>query len=217
MEPLLRAVRLAPALLVFLVPCGCGGGGGGDEGPPTTELIAFSMPAEDGFVRDTDDYWLTGSGMSLTGDRGAVEPGADYRQIFCFSLAVIPPDAVIVRATFRAYQHSVQGNPYGKLGDLVVERVEFPVGTASYADHSRGFAGTLSTSPAEGPRTLDVTAAVRDALDSGWPRFQLRLRFYSTVAGFPDDVTDYVSFVDGEISVGPAEGVPSVSIDFYVP
>ena len=35
-------------------------------------------------------------------------------------------------------------------------------------------------------------------VDAGWPRSQLRLRWYARIVDLPDHVTDYVVFSDGE-------------------
>lgn len=193
----MRALLLVPVVLVLA--CGGGGGGdGGEEPPPTLQVEFFSIPEEDGFASSEDDAWQTTGGDCLTGDRGAVDYGINYRQTFCFDVRGLPAGSVVTEAYLVVRQIRVQGDPYGKLGQLVLDLVQLPIGTIHYDAGFHAELGALSGNASLGSRSLTITDAIRGVVGAGWTRCQLRLRWYAPVVDFPDHVTDYVVFSDGE-------------------
>jgi len=187
------------ALLLFAA---CGGGGGGDGGDGLTTLTIYADPDWDGHVTYLGFVGFSPSAsFHCTGDRDAtMHPGYSSRQLYAFHIGGLEA-ARIVRVTLRLHQDRVQGNPYGKYGDVVIDHVEYigATGLPTFNDQTllRRFA-VLSTSPNLGARTLNVTDQVVRNLGEAALYSQYRLRFWSEVAGFSDDVDDFAQFAFSE-------------------
>jgi len=207
-------MRFAPLLIVpLLLACGGGGGGGGT----TPSLTIYSAAELDGTAYSSGNVVFSPSAAFMfTGDlEESYFPGYMGRQLYAFNVGGLPAGAGVVRAELHLNQFDVEGSPYAKLGNVVVDHVDYipDPGPDSYDGQnlSRNI-GTLSVSPATGARVLDVTTAVRDDLAAGRPWSQFRLRFYSPVLPVIDLVNDYVRFVDGE-ALGGRER-PSLVVEY---
>lgn len=135
------------------------------------------------------------------------------RGFMSFNIADIPAGATIESVELRFYQQEVQGSPYPKLGNLVLERVDIgssldPSDFATAALDS----GTIAqqTSPGAWYVIADpvlVTWLERE-LDAGRSRFQLRLRFTQETDG--DGEEDYVSILGGGLASG--QNAPQLTV-----
>jgi hypothetical protein len=96
----------------------------------------------------------------------------------------VPPGAVIESATFDATQYLTLGAPFSSLGTLGVQHIVADALDAdAFAVASLADLGVLSASATDGPRTVDVTAALAADLAAGRSRAQLRLEFDSATDG----------------------------------
>ena len=193
---------LAGLVPAFLLLAACGGGGGGGDGTPSVTLIA--APEYDGLASTTGMVsFRPETAAPTTGDLEATYgPGYETRQLFAFHLGPLPAGVRVVRAELRLWQGVVEGAPYEKNGNVIVDHVDYipDPGPNTYdgQDLSRDI-GTLSTSAALGLRTLVVTEAVRADLVAGRPWSQFRLRFWQPIVlPIIDHANDYVRFVTAE-------------------
>jgi len=215
-----HTLRHALLVLVAGVPAltGCGGGGGG--APETPSLTVIAAPEYDG-VTSSGGFiaFRPETSAGLTGDlEESFHPGYKMRQIFAFHVGALPAGARVVRAVLRLSQERVEGAPYDKNGDVVVDHVDYipDPGPDTYdGQNLTRDVGTLSSSASLGRRSLDVTMAVRNDLSAGRPWSQFRLRFYTPlILPYIDHANDYVVFTDAE-SYGGGEK-PMLQI-FYEP
>jgi pSer/pThr/pTyr-binding forkhead associated (FHA) protein len=136
------------------------------------------------------------------------------RGFMSFDLAELPAGATIESVELRFYQESIQGNPYAKLGNLVLERVDLG-SNLDASDFSTPAldSGTIpqQTLPAVWYVISDptlVTWVEREA-SAGRSRLQLRLRFSQETDG--DGEQDLVS-----LSGGGAQNAPQLIV-VYIP
>ena len=212
----IRAYVSSASLLALLTLTACGGGGGGGDGIrrdlyfPAETAVLESDPNLDGVVDYGGYYEPRAEGWAAhTGDlEETIRPGYDSRQLYAFFLGPVPVGARVFRAELRLYQVEVEGNPYRKNGNVVVDHVDYVAdpGLASY-DHQdlERRIGTLSTNAFLEVKTLDVTDAVRADVEARRTWAQFRLRFWKEVHHpILDLVNDYVCFTDAEgLAGGP--------------
>lgn len=102
------------------------------------------------------------------------------RGFVSFDLAGLPGDAEIVAAQLALVQKDISGDPYSKLGSVIVDLVDYGA-SLDAADFEAPVLvenlGTLSEDGLLNVKRLDVTEAVRQALARGLSRVQFRLRF----------------------------------------
>lgn len=196
-------VRLAlAAALCGTAACELEDGGANSGTGPTGQDVTVDIPstaALDGWVRSTGDFAITGS--PITGDLDAAVPGIGYRQFYSFDLSALPAGATIVSATLRLYQSTTVGSPYAKLGNVVVEHVDYgdALGPAGYSavPLEGGAPPVISSDASVGPKTTGVATAVTNDLTAGRIHAQFRLRFSNTDAN-NDGVSDFAQFNDAE-------------------
>jgi hypothetical protein len=204
-SPVHRSLGLVLGIALLLACCGGGGGGGGDE-PLYTAFHA--APEYDGVALSSGSvFFRPEEAFIFTGDlEGSYSPGYRGRQVFAFHLGTPPVGVRVLRAELRLYQAVVEGSPFEKNGDVVVDHVDYvrDPGPDTYdGQNLTRNVGTLSEGPALGLRTLDVTEAVRDDLAAGRPWSQFRTRFWQPIVlPILDHVNDYMRFT-------LAEGHPS--------
>ncbi|HXF95582.1 MAG TPA: DNRLRE domain-containing protein [Gemmatimonadales bacterium] len=191
-------------------------GGGPGLGPEQTVTLS-STDTLDGWVRDDGNGSSSGTQL-IVGD--LVVSGADrgYRGFYSFDLSAIPAGATITSATLRAYQFNLTGNPYGELGSVIVDHVDYGATLGTLEDYGGGTLaaniGTLSTNATFEYKALAVTARVQGDLTAGRPRAQFRLRF-SNGDDSNDNSPDFVQFCDAECFV-PAN-VPQLVVKYREP
>ena len=202
MHPSLHRVLIV-ALPILLVLAGCGGGGGGG-GADLQRLTVIAAPEYDGMADTTGLVsFLPGTAFSCAGDlEGTYGPGYLVRQLFAFHVGALPVGARILRAELRLYQVDVEGSPYAKRGDVIVDHVDYipDPGPDTYdGQNLTRDIGTLSFSPETGLRTLDVTEAIRADVLADRPWSQYRLRFWSAIIlPILDHQNDYAQFEHAE-------------------
>ena len=207
-------VRFAAVLALCTVQaCELGddlGGPGNGNGEETTVQIV-STPALDGYVRSDNN--LSATGALFVGDLDAAVANMGYRSFYSFDLGSIPPGSTITSATLRVYQAGVGGGPYIKLGNLVVDHVNYgdALDAADYGAAALASAGTLSTTATVEFKTLAVTGRVQADLTAMRTRSQFRLRF-STADGNNDGISDYAQLTDGG-SAGV--NLPRLDVTYY--
>jgi hypothetical protein len=173
--------RITVSLLLLsacLLACGGGGGGSGgdDPGPATVDQIVGPTPARTGTVL-ANNTALVGFENMFAGDNAA---NVGARMFYSFPLELLPAPDEIVRVVFEDAQTGTQGTPFETLGDLLVLQTD--IGPSLQGSDYAGplfsvVLGTLSTSAAPGPRTLDLTAWTRSLLEAGADRLEFMIRF----------------------------------------
>lgn len=194
---LLAAVGLCASL-------GCeledgGGGNGGGTGPELTATL-LSTATLDGWIRDDGNAQTTGSQV-IVGDLVVGGVTRAYRGFYSFDLSAIPSGSTVTSATLRLYQFNFTGNPYGELGNVVADHVDYGITLGGLEDYDvtplAGNVGTVSTNTNVEYKTLGVTARVQTDVTAGRLTSQYRLRFSN--ADLSNDASpDFVQFSDAE-------------------
>ncbi|MGE0229072.1 MAG: hypothetical protein AB7U23_11255 [Dehalococcoidia bacterium] len=199
MTRLAIAASISLACLLSVVACG----GGGCSCDATITETMFGEPERDGWVTSmgSSDALLPG----VTGDLDDFANGESWRQLLSLDHSGVPAGVTIVQATLQVHQRGVQGTPFTTHGVVTVDHLDYgvvdgfdyatPAITAAY--------GTLSSDASIGPRTLDVTSAVRADREAGRFRTQFRLRF-SDLESDGDNIGDHVAFGDAD-NANPGE------------
>ena len=189
---------------LFLIAFGAATLGCSDTGPGSVDL-------PEGFAGGS---LLHGTTRGIGANTNvAVIPGDDahnvtYRGTLGFDLTKIPSGASVTQATLTVTQCNVGGNPFGALGALVVDHIDLTAGLTDAAfsgETLESNIGTLSSTPAIGARTLDLTAQVQADMAAHRRVTGYRLRF-SIRDTNNDSVTDFVQIAlsrDGVCTVQP--------------
>jgi hypothetical protein len=167
-------------------------------GPGTVTLQ--SEPALDGY-RGSSGGGGTGQDI-IVGNGGQTSPAGEkvWRGFMSFDLSTIPSGASIEGAKLRFYQTKVEGDPYQKLGNLVLEHVDYgsKLSRAAYDLPSLDSVG-LAQQPSPGTWYNVVDRPIADWIEQdlsiGRDRFQVRLRWAQETDG--DNLEDYASMEPG--------------------
>ena len=167
------------------------------------EPVTITLLSEDAL----DGYRLNdGTGSSsqdiLVGNGELLVPAGELvaRGYMSFDLSAIPAGATIQSAELRFFQKSVQGSPYEKLGNLVLEHVYYETSF----DHSTYDTSALDTAvldiealPQAWYILSDPTIAswVQASLGTGLSRQQFRLLFWQETDG--DGQEDWIAIESG--------------------
>ena len=211
---MLRSRHVLSPILALVLVAGCGGGGGDGNGgggvPVSTGLPGIA--SFEGFV--TASGGVSTGVNAFVGD--TVVNNVD-RGFLSFDLTQIPPGSTITTATLHVYQHDALGTPFLNLGNVLVDHFDAGVALDS-TDYSgttiQSNFGTLSMSPTEGARTLDVTTRVQDDVTNNRPRTDLRLRFITGTDN--DNSTDAVTFQWSDPAADPSLR-PYIAVTFVAP
>jgi hypothetical protein len=156
--------------------------------PNKVEL--YSIAAEDGQVR-RDGY------VGQEPDVGDTKSGTTIQAFLSFDISMIPKDALITSATLDLTAASLYGDPFSKLGMLLVYNCKYQ--TLSAKDFAIGpILGALYTIPVppSQPITSYVLAkAIQQQIEAGNTRFQLRFQFEKPQ--FYNNQADYVALGEG--------------------
>ena len=183
------------------------------------EPVTITLLSEDAL----DGYRLNdGSGSSsqeiLVGNGDLNLPVGELvaRGFMSFDLSAIPAGATIQSAELRFFQKQVQGNPYEKLGNLVLERVDY----GTRLDHSAYDTPALDTAALD-TETLeqawyilsDPTIAnwVQESLGTGLSRQQFRLLFWQETDG--DGQEDWIA-IEGGGGILSTREAPQLTITY---
>ncbi len=188
----------------------------GTTGPET--LTLKSEAALDGYR--LNDGSGSDSGDILVGNGELVEPVGELvaRGFISFDVSGIPAGATVESVELRFYQKRVQGDPYGKLGSLMLEHIYYggSLDDSAYNTPALGSAMLApETSPAAWYTLADPTLIswVQSNLEAGRARFQLRLQFAQETDG--DGQEDWSAIEPGGGVLG-SRNSPQLTIT-YVP
>lgn len=191
--------RLMACVAVLGSLCACGAIEQVTQGASTARLSAVA--ALDGWV-DNLGIAVAAGGTPGTGDADVFLNGYSRRQFFTFDLSDLPAGARIESATLDLYQSRVTGDPYTKLGNVVVDHVSYG-SSLDKSDYSEGTLqsaiATLSTNANVESKRVDVTVALERDRSAGRTLTQFRIRF-SVRDSNSDRATDQVFFSDAELS-----------------
>ncbi len=187
------------------------------EGIKEPETVTFrSEGALDGY-RLND-----GSGSNtqdiLVGNGDLVDPVGELvaRGFMSFDLSSIPTGATVERAELRFYQKEIQGDPYSKLGNLLLEHVDYGASLDDGAYNTPAIESAVldqQKTPGAWYILSDPTLAswVQSNVQAGRSRFQLRLQFRQETDG--DDLEDWIAIQAGGGALGSRES-PQLTITF---
>jgi hypothetical protein len=146
----------------------------------------------------------TGSNIQdiLVGNGRIVEPTGELvsRGFLSFDLAEVPAGATIEGVELRFYQQTIEGEPYEKLGNLMLEQIDYgsSLDPGAY-DLPALDSAVLARLPSPNSWYVlsdpAITSWVQSTLDNDQARFQLRLRFTQESDG--DGEEDWVSIEPG--------------------
>jgi hypothetical protein len=163
-------------------------------------LVLRSEAALDGFLLNDG----TGSNIQdiIVGNGRITEPAGELvsRGFLSFDLADVPAGATIEGVELRFYQKTIQGEPYEKLGNLMLDQVDYgsSLDPGAYDLPALDSAGLATLASANSWYVLSdplITSWVQSTLDHDQARFQLRLRFRQETDG--DGEEDWVAIEPG--------------------
>jgi serine/threonine protein kinase len=153
--------------------------------PPTALPPVTAAPSEGETTLQipltmTSSGWLASDGTVNVGDTqspraGDLADGTAVRALLTFSLADLPPNALI-RTAFLRFEEagSIEGAPFEALGCLQTEFIEVDLPPDNTAYDAPGF---FISCEAAAPTSIDVAFDVEDALAQGQTQLTLRLGF----------------------------------------
>jgi hypothetical protein len=133
-----------------------------------------------------------------------------------FDVSGIPAGSTIDSVELRFYQKEIQGDPYDKLGNLVLEQVDYGSSLGDSAYNTPALASALldmQTDPGTWYIISDPTILswVQSNLEAGRSRFQLRLQFRQETDG--DRLEDWVAIEPGGGILG-SRNAPQMTITY---
>jgi pSer/pThr/pTyr-binding forkhead associated (FHA) protein len=137
-----------------------------------------------------------------------------WRGLMSFDLSEVPAGATIDSVELRFYQVKVDGNPYSKLGGLVLEHVDYGNRLSADAFDTPAL-GSMTLSSQQNPGTWYTVSGptlaswVQDSVNAGRDSFQVRLRWLQESDG--DGEEDYVGVESGNNFFGSGN-LPQVII-----
>jgi hypothetical protein len=171
------------------------------EAPAGPQVVVLrSEAALDGFLLNDG----TGSNIQdiIVGNGRIAEPAGELvsRGFLSFDLASVPAGAAIEGVELRFYQKTIQGEPYDKLGNLMLEQIDFgsSLDPGAYDLPALDSAGLATLASPNSWYVLSdplITSWVQNALGHDQARFQLRLRFRQETDG--DGEEDWVAIEPG--------------------
>lgn len=144
---------------------------------------------------ETGSIYSTGQRVSstLAGDTGS---DTTIRAYFSFDISSLSGET-ITKAVLKLETGDIVRNPWPDLTKLWVGTVNYGVGPLQSSDYG------LLSSPIDGftspPEEIDVTEAVKAAVDSGNPRFQIRNHFLKSTDS--DGLADYIKWSDATLTI----------------
>ena len=185
--------------------------------PSKTETVVLKS------VGMLDGYWLNdGTGSTeekiLVGNGEQVDPFGELvaRGFLSFDVSSIPAGATIEGVELRFYQEAVQGSPYEKLGNLVLDHVYYGSSLNDSAYDTPAFdSANIAAQPLPGAWYVladpTITSWVESNLAAGRPQLQLRLQFRRETDG--DGAEDWISIVPGGGALG-SRNQPQLTITY---
>lgn len=181
------AVAGAATLPAALVACG--------STPAPVDTI-FATPILTGYVVGGSQQGSRTNDDIAVGDADANVPNSSLRGAMSFDLTLIPAGEKVTSATLFTRECAVVGSPIAKMGNVLLEHVNFgPVldYTAYNTPVLDTTGGILTSDSTVGKHTRNVTAAVLADLAAGRTTTQFLL-IMSEFADSHDSVNDYVVF-----------------------
>jgi hypothetical protein len=187
--------------------------------PADQTATLTSQPGLDGFVANPGGP-ATNLDISVGDGEISGTPPVELvaRGFMSFDLSGIPANATIKSVELRFYQVVFDGDPYAKLGTLVLQHMDYG-DSLDGTDFQLAELDSLNLTPQTAPgswyavSTADLVSWVADDLNAGRSRTQFRLRFTTDADG--DGVVDMVRIESGNNDRGTGN-VPQLVI-VYTP
>jgi hypothetical protein len=188
-----------------------------DEAPAEPETVTVrSEGALDGLVINDGSSSTSQDIVAGNGDLDETTGELVARGFMSFDLSDIPSSAVAESVELRFYQKRIQGDPYGKLGSLLLEHVNYGGTLGSSAFDTPALDSAMLEKETEAGAwyviTDDTIARwVEKALSGGESRFQLRLQFAQETDGDGDE--DWIAVTPGGGILGSSNS-PQLTITY---
>jgi pSer/pThr/pTyr-binding forkhead associated (FHA) protein len=194
----------------------------------TVQVIPAPSQPETTVIRSTatlDGFRLNdGRGSTreniLVGNGEITDPGGELvaRGFMSFDLSEIPPGATVDIVDLEFYQSQISGDPYGKLGTLELEHVDYGSSLDEDAYDTPAMDSARLGAQVEAGQWYTVSSDVvadwlQDDITNGSRRFQIRLRFSTETDG--DGEEDWISVEPGGSILGSSRA-PRLTVT-YVP
>jgi hypothetical protein len=185
--------------------------------PPSTTTVTLKGQA------DLDGYVIGGQGAFASDEIrvGNISPAEEWvcRGFLSFGLVEIPANASIQSVELRFFQVSIVGEPYARLGDLLLKHVDYgPSLDISDFDVTELGSAVLRSVTVPGTWYTVSAAALSSWLDqdrsAGRSWTQLRLQFTTEKDG--DVLADYIRVESGDNSLGTGN-VPELIVTYSMP
>jgi len=180
----------------------------------STTVVLLGEPSLDGYVTG-------GRGAYSAGEIRAGNEGGDvHRGFLSFDLQGIPGGATVESASLRFYQVNITGQPYRKLGGLMLTPVDCGASLDISDFDTPGLGGVVLLGKKNRPgswfdvQSADIVPLIDGARSAGRAWLQLRLQFATETDG--DGEPDYVQVEAGDNSLGTGN-VPELTITYSVP
>ncbi|MBN2462870.1 MAG: PKD domain-containing protein [Dehalococcoidia bacterium] len=156
--------------------------------PDKVEL--YSIAAEDGQVR-RDAY------VGQEPDVGDTKSGTAIQGFVSFDISMIPEGATVTSATLDLTAAAIYGEPFSKLGMLLVYDCQYQTLTASdfVVGPVLGAIYTIAVTPSQPITSYVLANAIQKRVDAGSSRFQLRFQFEKPY--YYNNQADYVGLGEG--------------------
>jgi hypothetical protein len=157
---------------------------------PVTSVELYSIAAEDGQVR-RDGY------VGQEPNVGDTKSGTTIQAFVSYDISMIPKGAVITSSKLDLTAAGIYGEPFSKLGMLLVYDCKYQTLKASdfAVGPVLGALYTIPVPPSQPITTPTITNAIQKKVDAGDTRFQLRFQFEKPQ--FYNNQADYVALGEG--------------------
>jgi len=150
----------------------------------------YSIGAEDGQVRK-DGY------VGQEPDVGDTKSGTAIQGFVSFDISMIPAGATVTSATLDLTAAAIYGEPFSKLGMLLVYDCQYQTLKASdfVVGPVLGAIYTIAVTPSQPITSHVLASAIQKRVDAGSSRFQLRFQFEKPY--FYNNQADYLGLGEG--------------------
>jgi hypothetical protein len=185
--------------------------------PSNVTVTLYGQAALDGF-RANNGGGNTSADIRIGNGNMVGSPSYELviRGFMSFDLSGIPASADVKSIDLRFFQAQVTGNPYGKLGNLLLKHVDYGPSLENADYNTPELAAAILSPHTSAGQWYQITAMtigqwIEQDLAAGRTRFQARLQFATETDG--DGIQDTISMESGDNALGTGN-LPVLAITF---